>query len=104
MSGPCGWHVWREQRLELNLHVQPRAKRTEVVGLHGDRLKVRLAAPPVDGAANSALCAFMAAAFSVTRSKVSLLSGASGREKRVAIEMPASLPEWFTRWGGTTEP
>ncbi len=69
----------------LTLHIQPGAKRTEVVGLHGDALKIRLAAPPVDGKANEALIAFIAEAVGITRAEVSLVSGQSSRRKRVAI-------------------
>lgn len=104
MNDVRGWHAWRDNRLELSLHVQPRAGRTEVAGLHGDRLKLRLAAPPVDGAANAALCAFLATAFGVAKSKVRLLGGELSREKRVAIETPASLPDWFMQLGGAARP
>ena len=67
------------------VHVVPRASRTEVVGRHGDAIKIRIKAPPVDGAANQELTRFLAKHFGVPRSAVQLLSGASGRNKRVAI-------------------
>ena len=69
----------------LELHVQPRASRTRVVGEHDGRLKIQLAAPPVDGEANAALLAFLADALSVKRAAVALLAGESGRKKRVRI-------------------
>jgi len=69
----------------LNLHIQPGAKKTEVVGLHGDALKIRLAAPPVDGKANSALLAFIAAKVGVGRTAVELVSGQASRAKHVRI-------------------
>ena len=69
----------------LNLHIQPGAKKTEVVGLHGDALKIRLAAPPVDGKANEALLAFIAAKFGVGKTAVALVSGQTSRTKRVRI-------------------
>ena len=69
----------------LTLHIQPGAKTSEVVGLHGEALKIRLAAPPVDGKANAALLAFLAAKVSVGRTAVQLLSGESSRAKRVRI-------------------
>jgi len=72
------------QRLEV--HVQPGAKTTEAVGLHGHRLKVRLAAPPVDGKANEALLTFVAESLGVPRSRVTLLRGQTSRQKTVAIE------------------
>ena len=68
------------------VHVQPRASRSEIVGLHGDALKVRLAAPPVDGAANEALVALLAEALAVGRRAVRIVSGASSRAKTVEIE------------------
>lgn len=69
----------------LALHVQPGAKKTEAVGLHGDALKIRLAAPPVDGKANAALIAFLAQVCGVARSDVALISGECARAKRVRI-------------------
>jgi hypothetical protein len=73
-------------RAILTIHVQPRASRTEVAGWHGDAVKIRLAAPPVDGAANDALTAFLADRLAVPRSAVSLLGGATSRRKRVRID------------------
>ena len=73
----------------LSLHIQPGAKRTEVVGLHGDALKIRLAAPPVDGKANAALLEFIAKKVGAGRSTVELASGETSRAKRVRI---AGLP------------
>jgi uncharacterized protein len=73
----------------LELLVQPRASRTRVVGEHDGRLKIQLAAPPVDGEANAALVAFLAASCKVKRGDVVLLAGETGRRKRVRI---AGLP------------
>ena len=70
----------------LSLHIQPGAKKTEVVGRHGAALKIRLAAPPMDGKANDCLIEFLAAALGVTKRRVELISGASARAKRVRIE------------------
>lgn len=69
----------------LALHVQPGARRTEVAGPYGDALKLRLAAPPVDGRANAALCAFLADRLGVSAAAVTLLAGHSGRRKRVLV-------------------
>lgn len=65
--------------------MQPRASRTELAGLHGGALRVRLAAPPVDGAANDALLRYLAEALDVPRATIALLSGHSGRRKVVEI-------------------
>lgn len=70
----------------LSLHIQPGAKRTGFAGLHGEAMKLRLAAPPVDGKANAALCAFLAEFCGVPKSAVSLLSGETSRAKRVRVE------------------
>ena len=65
--------------------MQPRASRTELAGRHGDSLKVRIAAPPVDGAANEALVRFLADRLEVSRSAVRLEAGATGRTKVLAV-------------------
>ena len=72
-------------RTTLTLHIQPGAKKTEVAGQHGDALKIRLAAPPVDGKANAALIAFLAKACGVSKSAVELVSGDTCRAKRVRV-------------------
>lgn len=69
----------------LELLVQPRASRTRVVGEHDGRLKIQLAAPPVDGEANAALIAFLADALRVKRGDLALLAGETGRRKRVRV-------------------
>lgn len=69
----------------LNLHIQPGAKKTEIVGLYGDALKIRLAAPPVDGKANAALVAFIAAKVGAGRTAVEVISGQTSRAKRVRV-------------------
>ncbi len=71
--------------VRLTLHVQPRAARTECAGRHGDAIKVRLAAPPVDGAANDALLRFLADRLGVGRSAVTLRAGSSSRRKVIEV-------------------
>lgn len=90
-----GWWHREGERLVLELRAQPRAGRTEVAGVHGGRLKVRIAAAPVEGAANRELIGFLAKEFRVGRSRVELLGGAAGRDKRVAVEAPRRLPDWL---------
>lgn len=70
----------------LRVHVQPGAATTALAGLHGDALKVRLAAPPVDGRANEALLAFLVEALDVPRRAVTLQRGAASRAKTVRVE------------------
>jgi len=81
----------------LQVHVQPGASRTEVAGLHGDCLKIRLAARAVDGEANACLIDFLADALGVARRAVSIDRGATSRRKRVAIQSPARGPEALWR-------
>lgn len=69
----------------LELLVQPRASRTRIVGEHDGRLKIQLAAPPVDGEANAALLAFLADTLGTKRADLALLAGESGRRKRVRV-------------------
>ncbi len=69
----------------LEILVQPRASRTRAVGEHGGRLKIQLAAPPVDGEANAALVLFLANALGVRRSDVAIVAGETGRRKRVRV-------------------
>ncbi len=76
----------------LHLRVQPRASKDEILGPHGDRLKVRITAPPVDGEANRHLVRFLAKAFGVPRARVVLLGGATSKDKRLLIRAPTKLP------------
>lgn len=68
------------------VRVQPRASRSEIVGVHGDAMKVRLSAPPVDGAANEALVELIANALGTARRAVRIVSGESSRSKTVEVE------------------
>lgn len=86
------FYRWDGADLILECHLQPKASRDEFAGLHGERLKIRLTAPPVDGKANAQLLAFLAAAFAVSKSQVSLESGQQSRHKRVRIKQPRQLP------------
>jgi uncharacterized protein len=72
--------------ITLDVRVIPRARKTECAGFRDDVLVVRLAAPPVDGAANDALIEFLASTLHVPRRAVRILRGERGRHKRVAIE------------------
>ncbi|SEP00808.1 DUF167 domain-containing protein [Nitrosovibrio sp. Nv6] len=79
--------------LILTLHIQSGAKRTEAVGLHGDALKIRLSAPPVEGAANAALLEFLAETFDVPQRQVTLRQGLKSRRKVVEIRQPLRGPD-----------
>ena len=72
-------------RVILDISVSPNAPRTEVTGWHDGALRLRLSAPPVDGAANDALVEFLAAHFDCAKRHVRIVSGEKSRSKRVAI-------------------
>ena len=76
MPGPARLHV----------RVIPRARRTEISGRRGDAILVRLAAPPVDGAANDALIAFLAERLGIPQRQIAIARGATGRDKTIAID------------------
>lgn len=89
MTGAAPWRREEGGVLVLALHVQPGAKRTAVDGTHGEgtqqRLKVRLAAPPVDGKANAELIELVARRFGCAKSAVSIKTGAGSKLKRVTV-------------------
>jgi uncharacterized protein len=87
------WYRRSGDVLTLTLHVQPGAKRTDVAGLHGEALKIRLAAPPIEGRANEALLRFIAEAFGVPLRQVELKQGGQSRHKVVAITGSKIEPE-----------
>ena len=76
----------------LTVRVVPRASRTEIVGAWEDGVKIRVAAPPVDGAANDELIRFLARRLGLPRAAIHIVSGATGRTKGVRIDgAPADL-------------
>jgi hypothetical protein len=80
--------VWARRTADgwtFAVHVQPGAKRSAVAGLHGDRLKIRIAAPALDGRANEALVEFVAATLDVPRRSVRVATGERARDKLVAV-------------------
>jgi uncharacterized protein (TIGR00251 family) len=98
MTGPASWSG---SDLVLSIHAQPGARRTEVAGIHGSALKVRVSARAVEGAANEALLAFVAESFEVAKRQVALMSGATSREKRVRVTAPnrARAETVLRAWG-----
>jgi uncharacterized protein (TIGR00251 family) len=83
--------------LLLDVRVQPRASRTEFAGRLGDRLRVRLNAPPVDGRANAALVEFVAEACGLPRARVTLERGLTGRDKCLRLQGVATIPAALQR-------
>ena len=76
----------------IAVHAQPGAKKSAVAGLHGEALKIRIAAPPVEGKANEALIAFVAKMLDVPRRTVSVVKGESSREKLLLVADPSANP------------
>jgi uncharacterized protein (TIGR00251 family) len=74
-----------ETGVTLKVHLQPRAHRDKIVGLHGDALKVQITAAPVEGQANDACVAFFARALKIPKAKVAIVSGLGSRDKRVRL-------------------
>jgi len=75
----------QQRRLVLTLHVQPGARNSQLVGLHGDALKVKVAAPAVDNQANAELVEFLSETLKVQKSAIAIRHGATGRRKVVEI-------------------
>lgn len=82
------------RRLFLTLHVQPNARKSEVAGLHGDALKVRIAAPAADNKANAELVAFLSETLAIPKSAITIRHGATSRRKLVEI---SGGPELMTK-------
>lgn len=75
----------------LWIYAQPRASKTQLVGWHADAIKIRIAAPPFEGAANLELIRFLSKEIGVPRKAVAITSGATAKRKRVRIEGMAEL-------------
>jgi hypothetical protein len=77
--------------LEVRLHVQPRARRCEVSGVHGGALKLKVTAPPVDDAANRAILEFFSDLLGISKSSLQIISGLKSREKVLRIQNLSSI-------------
>jgi uncharacterized protein len=87
------FYRWQSQNLLLHCHLQPKSNCDEFAGVYGDRLKIRVTAPPVDGKANKHLIKFVAKQFGVAKSSVTLVKGELSRQKTLQINRPKKLPE-----------
>lgn len=90
---PDGWYRRDGDNITLTLHVQPGAKHSEIAGLHGAALKIRLAAPPVEGRANEVLLKFIAGLFDVPLCQVTLQRGGKSRHKVILVQCSCVAPE-----------
>lgn len=82
----------KDDDLVIRLYIQPKASRDQIVGLHGDELKVAVTSPPVDGQANAHLTKFLAKQFRVAKSLVIIEKGELGRHKQIKIINPQNIP------------
>lgn len=82
-----------EQGLLLNIYLQPKASKDQIVGLHGDELKVTITAPPIDGQANAHLIKFLSKQFRVAKSQIELRKGELNRHKQLFIAAPTQIPK-----------
>jgi uncharacterized protein (TIGR00251 family) len=93
------WIKCTAAAVRLHVRVQPRASRNRIAGRHGDALKLQVAAPPVDGAANQAVIALVADWLQVARRSVAIVQGQASRDKvvQIATEVPAELAAQIRR-------
>lgn len=91
------FYLWQNDTLLLNIRVQPEAKHNQIVGMHNHRLKIRIAAAPVEGKANKQLLKFVSKMFKVHRTMIKIVSGETRRDKRLSITAPQRLPEIISR-------
>lgn len=77
----------------LFCHLQPNASKNEFSGLHGDRLKIRIKAPAIDGKANAALIDFLSDEFAVAKNQIKIEQGELGRQKNIRIGLPQKIPK-----------
>jgi len=92
------FYQWQDDDLLLFVRIQPKASKDELGEIvfnqtQADQLKVRITAPPVDGKANKHLLTFIGKTFGVAKSQVSLLSGKTGRNKKLLIKKPERIPD-----------
>nr|CRH07643.1 Conserved protein of unknown function. Similar to the Mmc1_3654 from Magnetococcus sp. (strain MC-1), which belong to the UPF0235 family, function still unkonown [Candidatus Magnetococcus massalia] len=93
--------IWSDRGLLLEVKVQPKASRERVMGWQNGMLKIALNAPPVDGAANQALCVFLADQLGVGKRSVQLIRGDKSRQKRLLLE-GVEVADWdlfVQKWG-----
>jgi len=86
---------WDDDDLLIQLRISPRASRDQVGAVMGNRIKISITAPPVDGKANKHLVKWLAKRFGVSQSQVEIESGLSSRDKSLRIHSPAKLPDGF---------
>ncbi|HIF9082356.1 TPA: DUF167 family protein YggU [Photobacterium damselae] len=82
--------------LIIRLYIQPKASRDQIVGIHGEELKIAITAPPVDGKANAHLTKYLSKQFKVAKGHIVIEKGELGRHKQVRVENPREMPAIIT--------
>ncbi|HIF9094061.1 TPA: DUF167 family protein YggU [Photobacterium damselae] len=85
-----------EDDLIIRLYIQPKASRDQIVGIHGEELKIAITAPPVDGKANAHLTKYLSKQFKVAKGHIVIEKGELGRHKQVRVESPREMPAIIT--------
>ncbi|GIU29036.1 DUF167 family protein YggU [Shewanella sp. Isolate13] len=85
--------LMQQGNLLLQLYIQPKASRDQIIGLHGEEIKIAITAPPVDGKANAHLTKYLSKAFKVPKGDIEIVKGQMGRHKQVRITAPKLIPE-----------
>jgi len=80
------------QGILFKIVVQPRASDNKIIGLHGDALKIKLTAPPVDGAANKMVVAYLSKCLNVPKSRIEIKAGHTGRQKQILLRRATGKP------------
>ncbi|MCK5536580.1 MAG: YggU family protein [Thiomargarita sp.] len=90
------YYQWQDKDLLLFIRVSPRASRSQIVGIYGDRLKVKTTAAPIDGKANADICKLFAKTYGVAKSKIIIQKGQTSRDKCLRIHAPKKCPNFIT--------
>jgi len=89
--------LWQGKALFFNIHLQPKASRNALIGLHNNAVKICLTEPPTEGKANKQLIQFLAKLFGVKKSDIAIVSGEHSRQKRISVSNPSQFPDVFSK-------
>lgn len=90
-------YYWKGHDLYLQVHINPRAKQNKIVGQYGEKVKIQISAPPIDGKANDRLNKLLAQYFAVPQKQVVIIKGKQGQDKLVCISNPKQKLDGFPR-------
>ncbi|PCI77267.1 MAG: YggU family protein [SAR86 cluster bacterium] len=86
------YYRWEKEALYLDCSIQPKSNEDRIVGVVGEHLKIRISAAPTGGKANKHLVRYLAKLFHTKQAAITLVSGQTGRHKRLCIKKPLSIP------------